>query len=256
MTTQPRPALLLTRPEAQSLRFAAELGARAGAAAASLRVVISPLMSPVLLDEPLPALLGPRGGDPARPGQETVLVFSSETGVAGFARLCPRRDLRALCVGERTAAAARAAGFRATVAGPDAAGLLSALPDLTGDAHVVVVRGKDTACPIARNLAVRGIEASEMTVYDQRAQPPGTEALALLAGSAPVVVPLFSPRSAALFSTVAAASAAPLWIVAISEAAHAGLGNIAPARAIVARTPDGEGMLSATAHMLGLDEQP
>jgi uroporphyrinogen-III synthase len=256
MTRQPRPALLLTRPEAQSRRFAAELGARAGAAAATLRVVISPLMSPVLLDVPLPALLAPQAGTPSQPEPEVVLVFSSETGVAGFARLFPRRDLRALCVGERTAAAARAAGFHTTVAGPDAGGLLAALPDLVGDAHVVVVRGKDTACPMARHLSGRGIAATEMIVYDQRAQPPGTEALGLLAGSAPVVVPIFSPRSAALFSDMAAASTAPLWIVAISEAARAGLGGLSPVRAIVSRTPDGEGMLTATAHMLGLDEQP
>lgn len=218
-------------------------------------IVIAPLMAPVLLDAPLPELLSPRGGG-ARPDAEAVVIFSAETGVAGFARLCPRRDLRALCVGERTAAAARMAGFPATVAGADAAGLLAALPALAQGARVVVVRGEDTACPIARHLSTRGVETAEMIVYAQRPQPLGAEARALLAGGAPVVVPLFSPRSAALFAAAATGSAAPLWIVAISGAARGGLGPIEPARAIVAATPDGEAMLSATAHMLGLDEQP
>ncbi len=228
---------------------------RAGTAAASVPIIIAPLMAPVLLDAPLPDLLSPPGGG-TRPDAEVVVIFSAETGVAGFARLCPRRDLRALCVGERTAAAARMAGFPATVAGADAAGMLAAVPSLAPGARIVVVRGEDTACPIARHLSARGIETAEMIVYAQRPQPLGAEALALLAGEAPVVVPLFSPRSAALFAAAAAGSAAPLWTVAISGAAHAGLGPLAPARAIVAAAPDGEAMLTATAHMLGLDEQP
>jgi uroporphyrinogen-III synthase len=66
-----RPLLVLTRPRAQSARFAETLTDRVGAA---IEVVTAPVMEIDLLDGPIP--LDGVGG----------LVFTSENGVAAFAR--------------------------------------------------------------------------------------------------------------------------------------------------------------------------
>ncbi len=88
--------MLLTRPAAQNARFAAQVTARFGP---GVRFVDSPLLAPRFLDPTLPA------------GPFDAVVFTSETGVAGYRRLTAEQALPAWCVGPRTAEAARAAGF-------------------------------------------------------------------------------------------------------------------------------------------------
>lgn len=225
----PRPPLLLTRPEPQARRFAAEMRARFGA---DWPVVIAP----ILRIEPVPAEL------PAADWR----VFTSENAVAAHGAGCGP----AYCVGERTAVAARAAGFEVAVTEPDAARLIPRLIALRPAGRGLVLRGRHAAAEIAERLNSAGIETGSAILYDQIACPLTAEAQALLAGNAPVLLPLFSPRSARLVAEAAQGAGAPLWIAPISAAAR--LAFAAPAaRAEVAETPDAPGVLAALGRLIG-----
>jgi uroporphyrinogen-III synthase len=129
--------------------------------------------------------------DPTLPeGPFAAVILSSETGAQAAASLKARLPDHAFCVGDRTAAAARLAGFAATSAQGDAAALLALiLSDPPGP--LLHLRGQDTRGDLARRLSARGVPA-----------------------------PLFSPRSAAILGAecVRIAATAPIHVVALSPA--------------------------------------
>lgn len=217
------PLLLLTRPEHAARRFADE------AAHLGLEVLISPVLRIVPLDHDRVRLAGARG-----------LVFTSENAVR-FAG--PGQGRPAICVGPRSARVAQEAGFDA-VAGPgDAARLEPMLRDL----------GPGWLHPHGRHIAKR-LPVPGMAVYDQVAQPLSDAALAALAGTRPIALPLFSPRTARILSAQMAGVTAPLWLVAISAAAEQAwrgdIGRDHIARLAVAPTPDAPGTLRGLAEVL------
>jgi len=213
--------VLLTRPQAASARFAAELRAP---------VVISPLMETVWLDT-APLAVPP-----------DAVVFTSENGVTGFAR-CQNWRGTAYCVGDRTAQAARQAGFEAQSAGGD-------LNDLKGllatqahgakqGAKLVHARGRQVAGDLGE-LAV------PLVTYEQRPVALTREARKALRDRHAVIVPLFSPRSAVLFAEqLSEAETAPLVIVAMSAAVAQVCADAGLSVTRVADAPDGASMLRA-----------
>jgi len=237
MAAQSRPAILITRPAEGGARFARALRRRLGP---GLRIISAPLMAPRWLSPPLPALL--------IEGRAEAVVFSAEAGVAGFARLWPGRDLPAFCVGARTAATARRAGFPAEVAGPDAAGLIAALAGAPVR-RLVVVRGEHAAADICGALGATGREVSELVVYTQDARPLPARARALIDGDRPVVLAVFSARSGALLAEAAAGARAPLRVAAISPGAAAPLRPLGPEAVRCAATPDAAAMVDAVAQL-------
>lgn len=223
-----RPTLLLTRPLAQSRRFAAEFVARYGA---DWPVVISPLLEIVTV--------------PAEVPPAPVVVFTSESAVAPFAALSPAAGRRAWCVGPRTAKVAEAAGFVPILGPGEAQGLVRAILAEETARPLLHARGRHVAAELAALLNAAGVQTLEATVYDQIELPPSIEEGRLLATDGPLLVPLFSPRSARLFAKRAANAQARLWIAAISAAAAAPLVALTPARLEVAPTPDAAGMMLA-----------
>lgn len=165
------PRLLLTRAHAQAAAFAAEVRADT-----SLAPIIAPMQEmrdlAVKID-----LSGIR-----------ALAFTSKNGVAAFARMSSVR-LPAFCVGEATAALARAQGFEAQAATGDAESLIKILP-LSGVLHV---HGRH----VARPLGVKSL-----AIYDQVALPLNPKAKAQLVGDQFEAVAVFSPRSARILSDV------------------------------------------------------
>ena len=233
MTAQSRPVLLLTRPAEASARFAAQVQHRVP----GVRVVISPLMAPEFLAPGLPD------------GWDGVL-FTSETGVAGLARRTARRG-PAVCVGARTADAARAAGWQAQALGGDAEGMVAGLTAAPLHGHWLHARGVDAAGSLGARLRAAGMRVTEVIVYDQRPQPLSDAARAVLSGPAPVTLAVFSPRSARLFVAEAGRVAAPVQAVAISPAAAAALAGFCPVA--VAAAPDAAAMLAAVVEAMGKD---
>jgi uroporphyrinogen-III synthase len=231
---------LLTRPAAQGDRFAAGLADRFGGA---LRLVQAPLLAPVFL---APAIPDPLAG----------VIFTSETGVAALARLIPApRGLPAWCVGGRTAEAARRAGFAPRSAEGDAEDLLRLLladPKAAAlNAPLLHARGQEARGELSRRLADRGIAATEAVVYAQQPQPLTAEAQALLARPGPVLLPLFSPRTAALFRAAAPAPLAALHAIAMSPAVARALDGVPLAGLTLAGRPDADAMQEAVGRTLG-----
>ncbi|RCW85819.1 uroporphyrinogen-III synthase [Paracoccus lutimaris] len=218
------PVLLLTRPEPASRRFAAE------AAHLGLETVIAPVLRIV-----------PVAHDTARLAQAQGLVFTSVHAVPWAG---PGQGRPAICVGPATAEAARAAGFNVTEGPGDAARMMPLLAGL----------GEDWLHPhgahVARQLPVPG-----MVVYDQMPQPLTDAAHRVLAGSAPVILPLFSPRSAGLLSAQLGQAHAALWLVAISAAAAARWQGRQD-RLAVAAIPDAMGVLRAIGTLLKSRDLP
>lgn len=173
------------------------------------------------------------------------VIFTSETAVRAFSQLETRRSLHAWCVGERTAEAARAAGFSVTVGPGDARALTEMILAIRPSAHFVWPHGVDTAFDVAGALNAGGVNTHSVDVYEQVALPFTEEASALLHSQRPVLIPLFSTRSAALFADAATTATAPLLIAAISEAAAQKAAALNPEKCVIAVRPDSESLLDA-----------
>lgn len=219
MPPAPRPILLMTRPGDDSERTAARIGAD---------VIVAPILQIVPVDHDGAALARAPG-----------LVFTSAHAVASAG---PGRGRPAICVGERTGQVARDAGF-AVIQG---AGTADSLVPLIAASPVPLVH------PHGRHLAQR-LAVPGVVVYDQRPQPLTVRARAALMGARPVVVPVYSPRSARLLAGMAAGARAPLWLVAISDAAAAAW-TAPAARRAVADQPSGRAMDAAIRAMLAAEQ--
>lgn len=232
ITGRPLP-VLITRPEPQAGRFAQELRARFP----DLQPVNAPLMAREFLR-------------PASPqGSFSALILTSETGAeaAGLIRdsgtILP--DL-ALCVGPRSASAARQAGFQALSADGAAADLLDLIRARAPEGRLLYLHGEDRAADIAGALRPEGFVIDSLVAYRQRALPLPAAARALLLAPAPVLLPLFSPRSARLFvAALPKDHLAPLLPVVISANARAALPDWLQDRAETADHPDLSGMMQA-----------
>lgn len=228
--------LLLTRPEEASRRFLAACEARRGGA---IPAILSPVMEIRRLDVRL--------GEP--PG---ALILTSENGAARAGEL-GLGALPAWCVGPRTAAVAQGEGFRVTQAGPDAEGLVAAILAARPAGRLLHLRGEHARGDIAGRLREAGLKADEAVAYRQEPLAPTAEARVALDGPEPLVVPLFSPRSAVLLA--AWTPRAPLHVMAISDAVAEAARPLGPESVRVARSPAGEAMVEVTLDALAaLDE--
>lgn len=234
------PVVLLTRPAAQSQRFADQLLAAFG----PMSFVITPLIAPEYLTPTLPA------------HAFQALVLTSETGAMAAGRLLAAGrtlpDL-AFCVGDRTADAARQAGLRALSAKGAAAELIALLKSQNLTGPLLHLHGQDTRGDIAELLTKGGIVTVSVVCYAQRAQTLTAMALNALALDEPLLVPLFSPRTAQIFAeSLPAPPRAPLWIAALSPAVADQARAANPQHLVTAARPDADAMLHAVAELLDL----
>lgn len=221
-----QPLILLTRPAPQSRRFALALGRDC---------LISSLIEPVFLAPAIP----PHAG----------LILTSETGADAAARL--GLSAPAFCVGDRTAKAARAHGLTATSAAGEAEALI-ALVLAAPVAPLLHLRGREARGDIAARLTAAGVPTAEAIGYAQEERALTPEARAALNGTRPVVLPLFSPRTARILADQARGATAPLTVVAMSQAV-AQAQDLDPSP-VVARHPDGDSMLEAV--VAALERRP
>ncbi|WP_232830853.1 uroporphyrinogen-III synthase [Tropicimonas sp. IMCC34011] len=222
-----RTTLLLTRPRAASERFAAML--RGWPALGGLPVLIAPLMEIVRLPVPRDVLKDASG-----------IVFTSVNAVEALG--LPGAGLPAWCVGPATAQAAEAAGFTVRLVARDAEELVATMTAAPEAGRLVHVGGRHRRGRVAERLTAAGWRCDPVCVYDQVPRPIGTAAQALLGGRDPVLVPVFSPRSAALFPRHASA---PLHLAAISAAAAEAWAGPPPAAVRIAPKPDANGVARA-----------
>jgi uroporphyrinogen-III synthase len=220
--TETRPTILLTRPEAQSRELATRLKAQI-----DVPILVSPILEIVPVSFTLPVT--PR-----------FLILTSAHAAEG-ARSAGLSGLPAFCVGDRTAEAAAAAGLLPRSAGGDADALLALLKDAQPDGPGLYLRGRHAASDLEKDLAQAGIDTHSVVAYDQLPRPLSPEARAALHGTVPVILPVFSPRSARLLAAEAEGATAPLDLIPISANAAAAW-NGRPASITIAAAPDGPSM--------------
>ncbi len=220
------PVLLITRPAPAAARFLAETNGF------GLRVVCSPVIAIEQLEVNLPEL---------RP---EALILTSENGAQAAARL-GLAPLPAHVVGPRTHEVALALGFAPEPPVPDARTLLAHLLARRPRGPLLHVRGEHASGRVGPQLNEAGIRVVELVAYAQHALAPSKAARELLDGVQPVVLPLFSPRSAALVAGWGRPRAS-LHVAAISDAAAQRAAALGPRSVSVAATPDGPGMAEAT----------
>lgn len=227
-----RPVILLTRPEASSHRMAKLLAVAFGD---RLDVCISPLME-IVLDPRLPSLEDIR-----------TLIFTSANGVAAYVAAHGPKSLPCYTVGDATARAAMAAGLQATSAGGDADALIARIKQDNPAVPMLHVRGAHARGDIPERLGAVGIPVAHAIVYHQNALTLTEEAKALLDGDRPVILPLFSPRSAALMGS--APVSAKVYAVAMSDATANAL-RFDVEQMHIASHPDFESMAKVVADLL------
>lgn len=218
--------ILLTRPLDQGARFATMLRDRFP----GVDVLESPLLSVRYLTPDLPA------------GPFAAVIFTSENAVTAALPWRDRLPRTAFAVGDRTATAARAVGF-ATQSAQGDADTLVALLTAANPGPLLHLHGAETRGEVVPRLLAAGIAAQGVTVYVQEPQGFSDAAKAWLADTRPVIAPLFSPRTAALFSAGAAGARAPLWLVSMSPAVDQAATCPAALRRTAAR-PDAQSMLA------------
>lgn len=219
--------LLLTRPRNASERFAKKVIETVGA----LRIVISPLMDIEFLDIA------------SAPDCDTV-VFTSLNGVEAWKRGKFPTQCECFCVGEATASAARNLGFEPIVSGGTVEHLLSDIRNAAPKGQILHIHGRHTRGNLVAHLSAFGLDVQGLTVYEQRLLDLSADAKSVLQGGAPVIVPLFSPRSAAHFMN-SGPFGSHVKVVAISNAAAE-----ACPKAYVAPHPTADGMLVAISEVL------
>ncbi len=186
------PVVIVTRPEPDGSAFAQAV-ARAG-----LRPVLSPVMDIVFK--------APGRCDastaPADAERSAALAFTSANGVRAFAAQSADRGKPVFAVGDATARAAGAAGFEnVRAAGGDVASLAELIAAAAPAGPVIHVAGSERAGDLAAALKAAGVEARREVLYSaverQALSPDAAAAIAERTG--PIVVALFSPRSAEIF---------------------------------------------------------
>ncbi len=227
------PLLALTRPRPRAEALLARIETRLGRR-------VPALIAPLLEVQPLAADYTPRAFD--------GLILTSAHG----AQLA--RDIAGLpvwCVGRATARAARVRGARVRAVAADADGLLAQLAGREFGRGLLWLRGVHVAGDIAARLGATGIRVRAVTIYDQPARPPDPALTRALEGTAPVVLPLYSPRSARLAGQALRRAGPGLRVIALSPAVAGAWQAAAGAPARICARPDGEEMLRRIIAALG-----
>lgn len=115
--------------------------------------------------------------------------------------------------------------------------------------RLLYLRGRHVTGDVAETLSTLGIPTDEAVVYDQIACPLSEEAVTLLAQPGPVLIPVFSTRSARALAPMLEKTAASLLIAAISPAVASALPVHSAEMMAVALRPDAEAVLDRIAQL-------
>lgn len=232
---------LVTRPREDAASLVAALKMRG----------IEPLLEPLLRIELAPdanaALVS------ALPGAQAVL-FTSANGARAFAASSPQRDLPAYAVGDATARAAQAAGFRRVEsAGGDIHALVALVTRRLDPASGILIHAAASAVAgdLAGDLARAGFTVRRLRLYTAVAATEfNAEARGAIAAGTVGWAIFFSPRTAETFVTLARAAriadrVAAIAAVALSPAVAAALGGLQWRRTDIAAAPNEGALLDA-----------
>lgn len=222
--------VILTRPRAASEAFKADLEP----SLAGVSILMSPLLEIVPTDYSVD-LTGYFG-----------VIFTSTNGVLHGG---PPSDVPAFCVGNATTELAVQHGWNAQTLGETSQDLIAALKDLRPQVPLLHIGGRHRRGDVATHLARSGISTDTIDVYDQRLKPLSNEAKLVLRGEKPVIVPLFSPRTAGQFAAEADIKA-PVHFVAISDSVLAEVATLPYVSQHVSSAPDAKSVSETLRNVL------
>ncbi|MCY3983513.1 MAG: uroporphyrinogen-III synthase [Roseovarius sp.] len=234
------PGILIIRPRKQALALKDAILGRLGE---DVRVCISPMIR-----------IRHLAADLALDGIKT-LAFTSRHAVAAFSKLTSRRDFVCHAVGEATAAEASDEGFDPIAGNGGGLALARQIIRDGAPAPCLYLHGRHISHNVADSLNEAGLKAISATVYTQEASPLSPSARAMLAAEAPVVLPLYSARSARLFFADAKIDA-PLFVAAISDKVSREVPLGATFRISVASASANKAMLDEIELMYGISIYP
>lgn len=217
------PQIIVTRPAVQGAAFAQMLG---------LPVILCPLIKIVSI------AVTDDLSDAAH------VIFTSVNGVAQAERLGVPVTAQAWCVGTKTAQAAKAAGFGVHDAGGDSADLIALMMGQNLIGRMVHISGQHVQVDVAANLSQAGVPCQRIAAYDQIVLAPTDAALGVVQGQAPIILPLFSVRTAQAAATLRPI-AAPLHVVTMSESIARAAAPLAPVSVTTVKTPDNSAMITS-----------
>ena len=233
-TTRDRDVVLI-RPIDQGRHLRETLRNRAQTAGMRQRIHLSPLS----VIEEVPGEIDTRG--------KAGILFTSANAVRIFSRRSSERDLKALCVGKTTTAAAMQAGL---AAGPLEFGSVTSLELVervirdfrSGGGPYLYVRGSPVARDLVSLLGAEDVPVDEVIVYRQSPAPLTREAKDTIQGQA-VCVPVYSAFAARrLADEVAELEIADMVCPCISPLVGDALAGIAGVSVRAASAPSGDVM--------------
>ena len=227
------PVLIITRPEQGAKRFLDQVSAALGH---SPETVLSPLLQIVGMPFVVPPAVG-------------TAIFTSENGVVQAMQGGVPVNLTAYCVGNQTAATARQFGIDVLGVAQDADALVDQLVAAQPTGPLTHFRGQHVAGDLFGKLGAAGHRVCNVICYDQRSVPLSQSAVSNLHGEKPVVLPLFSPRSATILKQQVVPTA-PVWVIAMSGAVASAAGGLCTAGCDIAAKPDLGAMVAATCRRL------
>lgn len=174
--------ILLTRPQSGSERFCAILRKQIPEA----EILISPLID-IKYVCPSPHLSNYGG-----------VIFTSVHGVGLFKNYDVPKNMPCFAVGPRTAQAASDAGFLVNASDGDAVALVKMILSYPYLGKLLHIRGEHSRGEVAKYLSQNGHPCEDMVVYSQTAKPLISRVIEAVQGGEPLILPLFSPRTASL----------------------------------------------------------
>lgn len=188
---------LITRPREDSAELARDLEAR------GLAVMIEPLLDIVPVAD---AAVDPEGAQ--------GILATSANGIRALARLLPDRTLPVWAVGDASARVARQLGFQTVASAGGDVDSLAALVAASADpaqGTLLHAAGTVSAGDLSGRLEATGFAVRRLVLYEARTATAISPTLAeALARGAVDMALFFSPRTAATFATLIAASGAGL----------------------------------------------
>ncbi|MGR3341867.1 MAG: uroporphyrinogen-III synthase [Paracoccaceae bacterium] len=223
------PVVLLTRPAVPAARFRKMLGRGADV-----------ILSPVTEIEPVAFKVDLSG--------YRTLIIASQHAVQSMKGVAGLSGKQAFAVGEHTAMVAGELGLAVVASDANADDLVARIIAERPPGKFLFVRGVRSRGDIENRLENRGLETDSIITYNQIELPLSARAIEVLRGARPVVLPLFSPRSAELMARKSSecSAAAPLILIAMSAAVLAAWDGPVAAYSMSVDEPTAQAMAEET----------
>ncbi|WP_232367677.1 uroporphyrinogen-III synthase [Tritonibacter horizontis] len=165
----------------------------------------------------------------------SAVIFTSGEGVRVASEKTNLRP-KAFCVGRRTTEYAHAAGWAADYVGAQSDDLVDWFLTNRPVGKFIHLHGECTRGKIAQRLAQSGLNCHDQVIYQQRLRNFTPEAMAAVTAQIPLIVPLFSPRTAAHFVSLCP-DMSHLILIAMSDAVAEALPRLQSHSVHVSKAP-------------------